>query len=605
MNPSLIMFGIQSVVRLGRVSSAAMEQWARDGQAIFPLIDKPDFNPLVVVSGFFNKPDNQHYVTGDDAPYAAYWEGSAPKREPSALDALLTLALKLTAERGGDLERKQAPAGAILVRQWGKKGAPVSPWARVILTAGDIVLEYVSVNPAILGGSGKGEKLISAYAAQLSAMLPDDGRFGTREGFAQRLSGAFLRAGLSTLNEHPQWVVSQAHVGELITATVTPLIDAMPDDVTGQLKWQAVSDALMGPAASAALQTLAAHQSAFFGEDLAPDKAIGAVTRALFLQAAEEGLHDQFTRDGLLGLYSAVVGVAAEQPQLFLGDGGQPEDIFVRDLFTRLMTLVRDSPPPFNREVGVELAQIALEAVGSRVGRFAGGADPWDQVAVDMVQSLIAHLDDALTSNGKLSGVFSRQQLTDFARILLTRIAESPRLLLGSDKKNWEGVVVALASAMKADAHLLLTGEDWRQIVIVASEEAVANPSRLFKVDPQNPQSVLAGELLILVLKSAGEVLREPDRKSRTVLYGKTLREAMIVILRATSGNPQAARERMEKIGELVSRLNDFIASHGDRYGSKEWIRVFRLLLASVLEGQPIPALDIELVDGLLKGVLS
>jgi hypothetical protein len=59
-------------------------------------------------------------------------------------------------------------------------------------------------------------------------------------------------------------VISEAHVGELISATVKPLVDAMPDDVTGQLKWHAVSEALMGPAATAALQTVAVHQSAFF-----------------------------------------------------------------------------------------------------------------------------------------------------------------------------------------------------------------------------------------------------------------------------------------------------------------------------------------------------
>jgi hypothetical protein len=112
MNPSLVMFGIQSVVRLGKVSKAAMEQWARDDEAIFPLINKPDFNTMIFVSGFFNKLENKRYVTGNDAPYAAYWEGTAPKRDPSSLDALFTLVLKLTTERGGDLNQNQSPAQA-------------------------------------------------------------------------------------------------------------------------------------------------------------------------------------------------------------------------------------------------------------------------------------------------------------------------------------------------------------------------------------------------------------------------------------------------------------------------------------------------------------
>jgi hypothetical protein len=66
---------------------------------------------------------------------------------------------------------------------------------------------------------------------------------------------------------------------------------------------------------------------------------MGMVTRWLFLQAADEGLLDQFTKEGLLGLYSAVVGVAVAQPQLCLGDGAKPNDIFARELFSKLMTV--------------------------------------------------------------------------------------------------------------------------------------------------------------------------------------------------------------------------------------------------------------------------
>ena len=54
MNSALIMFGIQSVIRLGRVTNDALEQWARDGEAIFPEISMPEFNREVFLNGFFN-----------------------------------------------------------------------------------------------------------------------------------------------------------------------------------------------------------------------------------------------------------------------------------------------------------------------------------------------------------------------------------------------------------------------------------------------------------------------------------------------------------------------------------------------------------------------
>ena len=283
MNPSLISFGILSIIRLGRVTNDALDQWARDSKAVFPKIDVPNFKPRTYVNSFFNLEENRHFVVGDTAPYAEYWDDPAVKSEKSAIDALFTAAFKIEAERGDEPNREWTQGGAILVEQWHPtKDRPISPWAKIILTAGDIALDYVAANPSILDIDGNGEQIIAAYARNLSALLPDDGQFGVRENFAQRLTGAFLRAGLSTISENPEWLVSEDHLQELISSYVTPLLDKLPDTITEQLKWQKISEAIMGPAAKAALLTVAKHQTAFLGKDLKPDKALGAVTQALF-----------------------------------------------------------------------------------------------------------------------------------------------------------------------------------------------------------------------------------------------------------------------------------------------------------------------------------
>ena len=157
---------------------------------------------------------------------------------------------------GTDLDAGDAAgAAAVLVLQWDPAKGPLSPWARVILTAGDIALDYIGTNPGIVG-NGSGARLMSAYAQGLADLLPDDGEFGNREDFAQRLFGVFLRAGLDTLAENPEWVVSDDHLQELIGTTVTPVVEAFPDSLADQLRWREVSDAIMGPAASALLNTV-------------------------------------------------------------------------------------------------------------------------------------------------------------------------------------------------------------------------------------------------------------------------------------------------------------------------------------------------------------
>lgn len=601
MNPALILFGIQSVIRLGRVTNDALEQWARDDEAIFPEIKEPDFNRVVFVTRFFNRPENKDYVLGDDAPYRNYWETPAVKRESTAIDTLFTLAVKIRVESSGDLNPTIVTGGAFLVKQWGPKQGPISPWARVILTAGDIALEYVSADPSILGLGGNGEKLISAYAKNLSDILPDDGEFGPKENFAQRLTGVFLRAGLNTISRNPEWLISEEHLQELISSSVKPLVEALPDTITEQLKWREVADAIMGPAASAALQTVAKHQMAFLGSDFKPDKALGAVTQSLFLEAAKDGLKDQFIREGLIGLYKAALNVAAEKPQLFL-EGEGPKVDFARDLFSNFADVFRKSPPPFNGEVVVALAGASLEAVGNNVHRFVNDTDPWGQTAADMVQSLIVKFKDALDMNKKLNSVFSKEQLIELGRILLSRMAETPQMVLGSGNEAWEGLLTAVAAAMKEDKNLLLTGNDWIQIVKTAADEAAANPARLFQLNPNDPEDILAAKLIGVVLKSAGEILKTQDLKGKTVLFGKTLREAIIIVLRATSGNPQDAQKTLTQIEELVKELNLFVAQNHNKFGNKEWLRLFRVLLGALLDGKGVPELTEESANDILQG---
>lgn len=604
MNPALISFGIQSVIRLGRVTNDALEQWARDGEAIFPEINKPDLNREVFVNGYFNKVEYSHFVEGDDAPYADYWEDHAVIPDKSAIDALFTAAIKIMAEKGDDLNRGWANGGAILVAQWNPARGPVSPWARIILTASDIALEYLSTNPSLLDGDGNGEKLIVAYAKNLSDILPDDGNFGPKENFAQRLTGAFLRAGLSTINQNPEWLVSEVHLQELISSSVKPLIDKLPHGITEQIKWREIADAIMGPAAKAALLTVAKHQTAFLGKDLDPDKALGAVTRALFLEAAEDGLKDQFTREGLLGLYSAALGVAAERPQLFLGDGQRPEDEFARELFSNFSNVLRNSHPPFDGEVGIALASAALGAVGNNIHRFVDDTGLWAQTAAEMVNFLITKFESALDANEKIKSVFSSSHLIELGRILLSRVAVTPSMILGSENEAWKGVLTSVATAIAADTKLLLSGNDWLEIVKVAAEEVATNPERLFRLNPDDLEDVLASKLISVILTSAGAIIETDDLKGKTVLFGKTLREAIIIVLRATSGNAQAAQENLNKIAKLTQEITEFVAQNHLQYGSKEWLRLFRILLSSLLDGKGIPDLTIETANGLLQGGL-
>ena len=603
MNSALILFGIKSVIRIGRVGRAALEQWARDQNAIFPELRGPELNAEVFVNGFFNLPRYNDLVVGANAPYAEYWQGATVRRESSASDALFTVAVQIRAEEhGGDLDEALGQGGALLIKQWDAGKGPLSPWARIVLTAGDIALEYIAVDPSIIGLGTNGEKLIAAYAKGLSDLLPDDGRFGPKEDFGQRLLGAFLRAGFQTISQNSQLVVSEAHLQKLIATSVAPLVDALPDNLTvvDQLRWQNVADAVMGPAAAGALQTIAENQSAFLGDDFRADEALGALTQALLRQAADAPLTDQFTKEGLIGLYQAALGVAAERPQLFF-DGDAPDAALARDLLAGFATVLRAAPPPFDGDVGIGLAKAALEAVGNNAHRFTDASNPWEQTAAEMLKSLTGALAASFDANGKVGDAFSKAQLIELGRIVLGRVAQSPAMIVGDGRDAWEGVIRAVAVAMTADEHLLLSGDDWIEIVRAVADEAAMNPARLFALDPADPDDVLAGKLISTLLASGSAILGAPDVGHRTVLFGKTLREATIILVSASAGNPEGAREHLDDISELLNGLNTVVAENHQRYGSKEWLRLFAILLSSTLDGTPLPALTEDHIHDLLE----
>jgi hypothetical protein len=605
MDPALILFGIQAVIRLGKIGKDASEQYVRDAEALFPGIRKPAFDRATFVTTFFLDDKYTHFVKGADAPYQEFWSSHGVKNDLNSIDTLFAAAVRIKSEEGIDLNKwladSQVIAGATLVQQWDpNKPAPLSPFARVILAAGDIALEYVSINPGLLGAGGNGQKLIGAFAKNLSDLLPDDGNFGDNHKFGERLLGVFLRAGLETINSHPGWVVSEAHMQKLISASVEPIVNTLPASITEQIKYREVTDALIGPAASAAMQTLANHPDAFFGDDFRAETAIGALTQALLGQASKTGLNNQFTKEGLLDLYKSALSVAAEKPHLFLKDNGDPQDHFVKDLIANFASALMHSPPPFNGSVGVQLAAAALEAVSANAQRFAGQKKPWEQTASDMVSKVTEELAKAFKENKGIENAFSKPQLIELGRIMLNHVGSTPEMVVGPEDALAQ-LVGTVAQAMAKDDKLLLDSGDWLEIAEVAAQEAAANPARLFKVDPNDPNQTLAAQIIQVVLKSAGAILNQKDLKGRTVLFGKTLRDAIIIVLGATSGNPEAARKNLLSIESLIAGLNELVAKNSDQFGNKEWLYLFQVLLASVLEGRKLDELTVESAKELLK----
>ncbi len=607
MDPTLIIFGIRALIRLAREGISAFNQFERDRPALFPDGVSADFRQIDFIRNTFF-PDHADLLTGSGA-FAKYWSGTAPAAVPGALEALYIGAVKLFAE---DQARKKQVSprrgveigGAVMIKQWADGKGPVGPIGRMVLTMADIGLEFVGANPSLLGVGGNGEKLLGALATNLSDMIPDDGdAMGPKSQLAERFVGIFLRAGLKTLNDQPGLVVREDHLRELIRNTLPPIIAALPSGLAEQSRWRDVADALLGPAASAAISTVAANPAAFLGATFDPNRAIGALTQAMLQQAATTGLKQEFTESGFISLYQAALGVAAARPELFLGRPGTSAEKLASDLFAKVAGTLKTAAPPFNSDLGTALAVDVLDAVKQDGPRFFEKEGPWENAVGTMALQVVDGLKVGLTdpASGGIKTVLSQQQLVELARIFLTQAAKTPGMVAGGSTE-LQAIVGGVAKAMAEDKNLLLASDDWLAIAGVAAEEAAANPQRLFKINTATPGGAIGSEVIKDLLSVAGVDLAKGGRKGGGVLFGATLREAITVALKSAAGNAKATVDHQAALKGLAETLSDLVRTHPDQYGSKEWLSLYQALIGRVLHGGPIGTLTEAEIRKILEG---
>ena len=607
MDPTLIIFGIRALIRLAREGISAFNQFERDRPALFPDGVSADFRQIDFIRNIFF-PDHADLLTGSGA-FAKYWSGTAPATMPGAMEALYIGAVKLFAEdqakkKQVSLRRGVEIGGAVMIKQWADGKGPVGPIGRMVLTMADIGLEFVGANPSLLGVGGNGEKLLGALATNLSDMIPDDGdAMGPKSQLAERFVGIFLRAGLQTLNDQPGLVVREDHLQQLIRNTLPPIIAALPSGLAEQSRWRDVADALLGPAASAAISTVAANPAAFLGATFDPNRAIGALTQAMLKQAATTGLKQEFTEAGFIGLYQAALGVAAARPELFLGRPGTSADQLASDLFAKVAGTLKTAAPPFNSDLGTALAVDVLDTVKQDGPRFFEKEGPWENTVGTMALQVIDGLKVGLTdpASGGIKSVLSQQQLVELARTFLAQAAKTPGMVAGGSTE-LQAIVGGVAKAMAEDKNLLLAPDDWLAIAGVAAEAASANPQRLFKINTATPAGAIGSEVIKDLLAVAGVDLAKGGRKGGGVLFGATLREAIIVALRSAAGNAKATVDNQAALKGLAETLSDLVRTHPEQYGSKEWLSLYQSLIGRVLHGGPIGALTEAEIRKILEG---
>lgn len=609
---------------------ADMEQRRKNAMdAVFMARGEPDVAALLTsgdLAGFFTHeclqdPDSFMQLTGGN-PHA---DNQIALIEDWFFDRCAAKAPGLANQIARD--STQDPRIRFMHREWLEQSDAPRGWGRFAWELVGVALDVVGAEPQLLGLDKKAESIlrsmIPSFESLIDRRLLDE---GGEESIGEGLVKTFVHAALSTVSENPSLVTSEERWGPVIQGVVLPLKTEVENNgLATFIAHKKLKSLVAGPVAFGALTAINENANKFLTGKFGADTVLGEVTRAVMSDsvtaegaAGSYDLLKLFSQDGLLRIYDGAIKTAAKKPELFVR-GVSDETSAARDFLRRLaQTMETSAPPPFDTGSGIgpEVISIAFDVAGeyadARIQAKAGDKDwdaAWADIYSNLMHDVLDGLKQGLVASDKTGGgigeniftrVFSREQAVDILKIISTHVASTPFMVTG-ERANPEVVNIAraVAEAVSSDEMGLLNADDWRSVISVMLGAAAKNPGVLFSIDVQDGLHHQLGLTLVQhVLQTAEASMGQAARQPGKILFGETLREALIATLQAANANivnsimskgDTGARAHIEELGLFINKLNAFSMSGEAELAmsADEWLAAYKYFLAHVLEHGP------------------
>lgn len=618
-SPMLIIAAFQAAYKLAQVAETAASQHLRDDPHVIPgaRFTVVDFGPHSAsdVQSVYDEGNGRfRSIVVELELQETYEDIENNSLALAVLSEQLVIYLKAIEDAATEDLAAFERFRRARVRQWDEGDEPVSPWMRLGIAFADIAAGFVAANPKLLGDNENVQALVGAFARNLSELIPDDdSEYGLQYSVGTRLFGIAFRAGLGALSENTELIFEKKKVAELVNAAIDPVLLELPDGLqsTEVTEWKRVREAVLGPSVAAAVRVVASDPEALLGDRFDTDGIVGGMTKGLLdhmsSELATNSLREVILDDqALLGLFRSAINVVAKRPELVV-EGGTARQDFFKTLLGNVATTLGDPEMVFDKRTAVRLAQVSLESFGDHAPGLIGlnEDNPWEAVAAMAMGQILAGFKDGLSEQGAAESfrrIFTQDQIVELGRLVAAQAAKTPGMLVGdSTSPEVRRIVGAVSKAIAEDAGLLLDGKDWLEIVTVVLEEAGRNPGRLFGIDTDNPAGELGVVVTGVILKEAAAAART-GRSNGNVLFGETLKTALVAALRQAASNPALAAKAFgfgddptaSKVAELLRDTLEAVNLKTDgsfNLGAKEWLRIFRGLLPDLISGVALPKL--------------
>lgn len=541
-DPQLILFAIESAVKLGRKIYDVLVDETVEGVLLLPVGELHASVQQNEALLFFAREENVHLIK-KGGPYF----GCTPEKRLQAYRTLLVITDQLDVVQG-DLRE----AASIVSQLNGfcqlkpGKGAK-SPVQRIAGTVFEIGVDYFVSHPEALGKDSNARQTIHSFLQGL-----DDADFA--EGSATEIVGDVLSAALRTLDSNLPMVSDDQRVQVLLGGITKALVAEV--DRAGNEGEKLTSRRFIRRVAS----SLVRGGLGAFNENLdlfAPnDPDVKALVNSTLTQllAGIEGSEDLFTADTLELVFKSALGAVGENSAIFT------QNAFLQKLIARTLVVLTDTQGSklFTEATASAILQETLDVVRENVETLIDPKKPAEHLLASAISAVAQSLSANLAGGGNVKELLSSRQLTDLVGIVFQEVAKHPEQLLGDNlddprRTALAQIIGSVASALGDDPKRFVNGEGFLELTQIALQVAVKNVDQLVDLGSATPRTNVLAQALQQV---ASTIVAQGDPRkiiSREVFLELASRVLPLVSanIDGLAGKPVA--ESMQTALELAS----------------------------------------------------
>jgi hypothetical protein len=550
MDPQLVIFAIESAVKLGRKIYDVLVDETVEGPLLLPVGELHANVQQNQALLFFAREENASLIK-QGGPYF----GFNPAQRLQAYQTLLSINDQLDVRADNLNQAADIVSQLHAFRQLKPGQGAKSPTQRILGTVFEIGVDYFVAHPEAMGKDSTARQVLHSFLQGL-----DDTDFA--EGSATEIVGDVLGAALRTFEVNVDLVSDDKRVQVLlggITKALVAEVDKAGDEsekLTAKRFIRRVASSVVRGGLGAFNENL----NLFLPND-GTVKTLVDSTLSQVLGGIKDN-EDLFTADTLEIVFKSALGAVGENAAIFT------KNQFLQKLIARTVEVLTSTQASklFTDATVSAILRETLEVVRENVETLIDPKNPREQLLASALSAMAQSLATNLAGGGDVKSLLSSRQLVDLVRVVFNEVAKHPEQLLDENLDDAKRTALAqiigsVASALGDDPTRLVNGASFIELVRIALQVAVQNADNLLDLESAGLRSNVLFQAL---QQMAATILEQGDRRkivSRDVFVEMVRRVLPIVSanIDLLAGKPVAetVRTALELAsGALKARIN-------------------------------------------------